>query len=99
MRGAMPVRLPERPASIPTTKIHVSPHMLWGPLSTVATLAAIEVLQEAGIDIPNPAALYFLPLVFSALSGGTFAGLLSALITLGYSAFFYSDTGLTLTYT
>ncbi|HEX9815545.1 MAG TPA: PAS domain S-box protein [Candidatus Thermoplasmatota archaeon] len=94
----MATRLPERPESIPTTKMHVNLHMMWGPIATLVVLTGIELLQLVNVEIPNPAPLYFIPLVFSTLSGGVFAGLLSAAITLIYSAIFYSDPGTILSY-
>lgn len=86
-------RLPERPASIPTTKLHVDFHMMLGPIATLLVLILVELLQLVNFRIPNPAPLYFVPLVFSSLSGGRFAGLLSAAITLTYAVIFYSDPG------
>lgn len=94
----MAVQLPQRPASIPTTETHVDLHMMWGPIATLAVLTGIELLQLVNVDIPNPAPLYFIPLVFSTLSGGLFAGLLSAIVTLVYAGIFYSEPGAVLTY-
>lgn len=86
-------RLPERPASIPTTKMHVDFHIMGGPIATLVVLTLVELLRLVNFEIPNPAPLYFIPLVFAALSGGLFAGLLSAAITLTYAAIFYSEPG------
>ena len=95
----MAARLPERPASIPTTQKHVDLHMMWGPVATLIVLTAIELVGYAGVRIPNPAPLYFIPLVFSALSGGLIAGLLSAVVTLLYATIFYSNPGAMFSYT
>jgi PAS domain S-box-containing protein len=94
----VPVRLPERPDSIPTTKMDVTFHMLWGPIATLAVLTAIELLRLVGLDIPNPGPLYFVPIVFATLTGGLFSGLLSAGITMIYAILFYSEPGVAFSY-
>ena len=69
-----------------------------GPLVTVGTLAAVELLTRWVITIPNPAPLYLLAVTYAAYIGGLRSGLVSAAITLAYSLFFFSEPGHPLTF-
>jgi PAS domain S-box-containing protein len=95
----MPDRLPRRPSSIPTTKPQVTVHMMVGPVATLVVLLAVELLDAAGIEVPNPAPLFFVPVVFACLTRGLFGGSVSAAIALTYAALFYSTPGQWFSYT
>jgi diguanylate cyclase (GGDEF)-like protein len=58
-----------------------------GPLVTFATVAGIYIVDRYFVPIPNPGAISFAAVVFSASIGGIAAGLASTLISLGYATF------------
>lgn len=62
-----------------------------GPLVTAGTVAAVVLLNEFVVTIPNPGALTNLAVIFSAYCGGTFSGLTSAVISVAYAATLFSD--------
>src|SRR5690349_2863413 len=64
-----------------------------GPLVALATVAAIALVDRHLVAIPNPGAVFFLAVVFSAYSGGVVAGLVSSTITIGFSVLFFSAPG------
>lgn len=71
---------------------------LLGPLLTIASIATFELAEQVGLRIPNPPAILMTLVVFSAFTGGARVGIVSGLITCGYLAIFYSETGIVLRY-
>ncbi len=69
-----------------------------GPLTTLATVVAIYLVDRYVFPVPNPGAISFVAVVFSAYFGGVGAGLISAAISLGYAAFSFSIPGQVLHY-
>ena len=57
----------------------------------VATLLAAPVVNLLGI--PNPALIFMLLVVYFSFSGGVVSGGVSALLTIAYSAWFFSEAG------
>jgi PAS domain S-box-containing protein len=70
-----------------------------GPLLTLATIAAIELLARTVFKVPNPLILIVLAVIYSAFSGGLFAGGVSAAIAVLYGFYFFADPGLLFSYT
>lgn len=65
-----------------------------GPLVTLLAIGAVELLVRAGIlNIPNPAALVLIGVVYAGYGGGLRAGMISALLAVLYALFFYSVPG------
>jgi diguanylate cyclase (GGDEF)-like protein len=64
-----------------------------GPLTTLATVVAVYLVDRYIFPVPNPGAISFVAVVFSAYFGGLSAGLVSAIISLGYAAFSFSIPG------
>jgi diguanylate cyclase (GGDEF)-like protein len=64
-----------------------------GPTVTLATMLGVELLSRFGLQIPNPAVVYYLTLVFAAFYGGIPGGVVSAAIILGYMSLFFSIPG------
>ncbi|MCR4301108.1 MAG: EAL domain-containing protein [Sulfuricaulis sp.] len=64
-----------------------------GPVLAVIVIAAIELLKTAGYRIPNPPAILLLVVAFSAFYGGTRSGLISALLSWIYFAYYFSIPG------
>jgi signal transduction histidine kinase/CheY-like chemotaxis protein len=69
-----------------------------GPLLAAGTIAAIEVADSFGIDVPNPPSLLVMIVVFSAFLGGLGSGMVTHLIAVGYFALYYSVHGQPLHY-
>ena len=63
-----------------------------GPLTTIAAVAAIYLSDRYLVRVPNPGALYYLAVVFSAYLGGLGPALASAAISLGYVALTFSES-------
>jgi PAS domain S-box-containing protein len=70
-----------------------------GPILTVVTLAAIEVLSHTEYAIPNPGPIYLTTVVYATFSGSFWAGLISAAISLVYALGFFSTPGHLFEYT
>ena len=64
-----------------------------GLLATLAVLAFIEAVRGTAFDIPNPAPLYFVAVVYAAFTGGIGMGLLSAAVSFAYTLHFLSIPG------
>lgn len=90
--------LPERAPALPTTGLDVRARLLVGPGLTLGALVLIEVLDALGFEVPNASAIYFLPIVFSALVGGAYSGFLSASMALIYAFIVHSQPGLVFRY-
>ena len=72
---------------------------LVGPLVTLAVVAAIHITDRYAFAVPNPCAITFIAVVFSAYKGGITSGLVSTAISLGYAAIYFSMPGELLRYT
>jgi diguanylate cyclase (GGDEF)-like protein len=68
-------------------------HRYIGPLVTLATVAAIALVDRHLAVIPNPGAVFLLAVMFSAYSGGILSGLVSSAITVGFSIVYFSESG------
>jgi GGDEF domain-containing protein len=68
-------------------------HRFIGPLVALATVAAIALVDRHFVAIPNPGAIFFLAVVFSAYTGGMRSGLISSAITVGFAILFFSAPG------
>jgi diguanylate cyclase (GGDEF)-like protein len=66
---------------------------LAGPLTTLATVAGIYLIDRYVATVPNPGAISFVAVVFSAYIGGIIPGLVSAAISIAYAAFSFSIPG------
>jgi diguanylate cyclase (GGDEF)-like protein len=64
-----------------------------GPLIMLATVAAILVTDHYLAPVPNPGAITFVALVGAVYLGGTVSGLISAAISIGYAAYYFSTPG------
>ncbi len=64
-----------------------------GPLLAASVAAAIELLSQGVLKIPNPPAILLLVVVFSAFIGGLRSGLVTALIAWLYFVYFFSIPG------
>jgi len=65
-----------------------------GPLATLITIGAVELLVRTGIlQIPNPVALALIAVVYAGYSGGLRPGLFSAALAVLYGAYFFSPAG------
>ncbi len=94
-RPSIPLARPGRPT-------RETMRFLWklsGPLLTLSTIAAIEMLAQKGLSIPNPPAILVLFVVYSAFSGGLVSGIFSAGIAWLYFAYFFSIPGHPFQYT
>ncbi len=69
-----------------------------GPLITLSLAIAFDLLARRDVPAPNPVPLLLLSVVFAALRGGLPSGLVSALVTLLYSAHYYSGRNEQLVY-
>jgi len=69
-----------------------------GLLATLAVLAFIEAVRGTALDIPNPAPLFFVAVVYAAFTGGIGMGLLSAAVAFAYTLYFLSIPGAPLHY-
>jgi PAS domain-containing protein len=72
--------------------------LLLGPLVTLATAGAILFLDRYVVVVPNPGAITFIAVVFSAYVGGVGPGLVSAVISLAFAAIYFSTSGLLFEY-
>jgi diguanylate cyclase (GGDEF)-like protein len=72
--------------------------VLLGPIVTLATVSAIVLLDRYVVVVPNPSAITFIAVVFSAYIGGITPGLISAAISLGFAAVYLSTPGLLFEY-
>ncbi|MBD2537974.1 PAS domain-containing protein [Coleofasciculus sp. FACHB-SPT36] len=70
-----------------------------GPILTVVTLVAIEVLSQTKFAIPNPGPISLTTVVYATFSGSFWAGLISAAISLVYALGFFSNPGHLFEYT
>ncbi|MEW5857276.1 MAG: PAS domain-containing protein, partial [Cyanobacteriota bacterium] len=70
-----------------------------GPILTVVTLVALEVLSQTEYAIPNPGPIYLTTVVYATFSGSFWAGLISAAISLVYALGFFSTPGHLFEYT
>jgi PAS domain-containing protein len=66
---------------------------LFGPLITLATVSGILLLDRYLIRVPNPGAISFLAVAFSAYLGGIASGLAAAGISIAYAVIYFSDPG------
>lgn len=67
----------------------LSRHLLWPTLVlTIFTVVAVNVL-----NIPNPAIICVLVVVFFTFIGGFYYGSISGLITMAYCFYFFSQPG------
>lgn len=73
----------------PTSLIRIA----FGPGLTLLVVCAIHLSAAYFVPVPNPGAITYLAVVFSAFYGGTAAGLLSAAISLAYAAEYFSIPG------
>jgi PAS domain S-box-containing protein len=64
-----------------------------GLLITAIVIVAIQLISQTPYKIPNPPAILMMILVYSAFVGGILPGILSALFTCIYIAFFFSLPG------
>jgi PAS domain S-box-containing protein len=74
------------------------PRPVLGFLSTLSVLAAIQLLTQSGVEIPNPGILMSLAVVFAIFVGGVLAGTISVIICLAYLPFYLSEPGTILTF-
>ncbi|MFZ6646043.1 PAS domain S-box protein [Undibacterium sp. TJN25] len=70
-----------------------------GPLLTVASIAAMQWLQDTPFRIPNPSPVMILAVIYSSFVGGRWGSLVSTLVSLVYMAVYFSVPGHLLTYT
>ena len=70
-----------------------------GPLITLALAALILLSDRTLFRVPNPGAVSFLAVAFSAYLGGTGSGLVSAAISFALAAVLFSAPGALLQYT
>src|SRR5215216_5351931 len=61
-----------------------------GPLLILATAGVIEMLERTPLALPNPPAILILIVVWIAFRGGMRSGLLSAVVSWLYIAYFFS---------
>ena len=64
-----------------------------GPLITIAAAGLIPLFDRHLFRVPNPGAISFLAVAFSACLGGTASGLVSAAIFIGFAANHFSPPG------
>jgi diguanylate cyclase (GGDEF)-like protein len=64
-----------------------------GPLGTLALVSALYAFERYVASVPNPGAITFVAVVFSAYIGGLTAGLVSAMISIAYAAVSFSIPG------
>jgi diguanylate cyclase (GGDEF)-like protein len=64
-----------------------------GPLVAFATVVGIALVDRHLVNIPNPGAIFFIAVVFSAYMGGIVSGLISTVITLGFAILHFSAPG------
>ena len=69
-----------------------------GVLLTVCAAAVLELVSGTALRVPNPAAILVLTTVFSTFSGGLRAGLISAVVSWLYLAYFLDEPGPGLAY-
>jgi two-component system cell cycle sensor histidine kinase/response regulator CckA len=69
-----------------------------GPLITLALAIAVDLISRRGGLAFNPIPLLLVSIVFAALCGGLPSSLVSALVTVLYSAHYYSGRGQQLAY-
>jgi PAS domain S-box-containing protein len=70
-----------------------------GPIITLAIAAAVELLLDTVLSVPNPPGFLVLAIVFAAFHGGLASGLISAAIAWTYIAIFFSSPGHVFQYT
>lgn len=71
----------------PRTKLYL------GPLLTFATVSVLWLFERYVFALPNPGAIFYLPVVFAAYIGGLEAGLISVAIALTYAMVHFSPPG------
>ena len=64
-----------------------------GPPVALATVVGIALVDRHLVAIPNPGAIFFIAVVFSAYTGGIVSGLISTVITLGFAVLHFSAPG------
>jgi PAS domain S-box-containing protein len=64
-----------------------------GPLLTAIAAAALLVMERTPLYVPNPGSILVAVVAYAAFLGGVRSGLVSALIALMYSAYFFAVTG------
>ncbi|MFN8589537.1 MAG: PAS domain S-box protein [Candidatus Eisenbacteria bacterium] len=70
-----------------------------GPAATVAFALLLEWLQGTPFDIPNPAVVLAIAVVWSAYLGGVVPGLVSALVSIACVTWYHSEHTWPLSYT
>jgi len=71
----------------------------FGPALTLVVALLSQLLAASPLRVPNPPALLVLLIVYSAFQGGLTAGLVSAVVSWIYVAFFFSNPGEPFVYT
>lgn len=71
----------------PRTKLYL------GPLLTFVTVSVLWLFERYVFALPNPGAIFYLPVVFAAYIGGLEAGLISVAIALTYAMVHFSPPG------
>jgi hypothetical protein len=95
--SALLVRAAERlPSRADWTRIGQS---VRGPLLTLATAIALDVLARSGLPIEHPFPFLMLTVIYSAYHGGLRPGFISAVLALLYAVHFLSESGSILRYT
>jgi diguanylate cyclase (GGDEF)-like protein len=79
--------------------IHTHWRAIVGPLLTLALAAMILLSDRHLFRVPNPGAISFLAVAFSAYLGGIGSGLVSAVISFGLATILFSNPGALFQYT
>ena len=66
---------------------------LSGPLLTLVAVAALALLADTPLYVPNPGSVLIAVVAYAGFRGGVRAGMVSAGITLAYSAYFFAVSG------
>src|SRR5438105_14545362 len=68
-------------------------NLISGPLVPFLTVAGIALVDRYFVPVPNPGAISVIAVVFAAYQGGIGPGLVSAAVSVGYSAIVLSTAG------
>src|SRR5262249_51151007 len=69
-----------------------------GPVITLAVVSAIWIIDAHVVRVPNPGAITFIAVATAAYLGGVMPGLVSAAISVGFTAVLFSLPGALLHY-
>lgn len=88
----------DRRTSTDSSRVRSQREKLWtltlGPLLALCVIFLVTFLEDAFYwTVPNPPAFLAAIIVFAAFSGGLWCGLITALISCVYFAFYFSETG------